>query len=115
LVRPLAVELKGLSARATKLVLAAFPASSGKACKDISLQNAASLDPPFRSEWDRASAMERELMLPPIGEDGAAVYAYSVDMNGTTIQFVCYDVTFEGIGDLEYGILTLILSKRVSM
>src|SRR5262245_23052916 len=88
--RPLVLDVQGLSGRAERLVILLFPASTGQTCADVDLENVRSLDALFSAEWTRSTeGNERHFELPIIDERNVTIIAYSEDVQGMPIQFGC--------------------------
>jgi len=113
LYRPLSVEIEGLSARASELVLMVFPQETGQTCVGVDLAASAGLMAPHEARWVRSDMTERAFSLPRIETEGITVVAYSVDDAGAPIQFGCRELSFDKVLDLELGVLYLALSRRV--
>jgi len=111
--RPLEIEIDGLSARADTLVLKLFPAESGQTCTAVTMESARELSAPHEATWRRADGAERRFELPAIESDGITIIAYAL-MNDAPIQFLCRELSFAEIADLEDGRLILSLSRRAS-
>ena len=110
--RPLRLEITGLSARADRLVLKAFPESTGQTCLGVDLNNVAGLDAPITDEWSRDSMAPRELELADVAEEAVVIVAYSLTAS-EPIQFVCRRVTVQTLTQATEGIVELLLSPRV--
>jgi hypothetical protein len=115
--RPLPIEIKGLSSRATKLILGVYPKSAMMSCQQTTVENVAMLTPPYHAEWDRESGADRTLELPTLDTDGVTIIAYSKDINSVTIQFACQYIEYKDLGgtalEASNGVLVLTLSQRM--
>lgn len=110
--RPLALDVQGLSGRAERLVLLIFPESSGQTCSGVDLATVPGLEAPLRAEWTRSiDGDQRKFELPPIEERSITVIAYSEDAQGMPIQFGCTQIDY---ADIESPEASLRLSMRVA-
>src|SRR5688572_4105738 len=109
--RPLILDVQGLSSRAERLVVMLFPSSTGQSGVGVDLENVRSLSAPISAEWNRAEGSERSFEFPPIDERSVTVVAYSEDAQGMPIQFGCTEVEYV---DIESPEATLRLSMRVT-
>lgn len=114
LIRPLPVEIEGLSARASVLVLKVFPADAFQSCQGIELSTAVGLSTPHEVRWQRASMADRVLEIPAINTERLTIVAYSLDANGAPMQFSCSELDFAGIGELPEGVLIITLTQRMT-
>jgi hypothetical protein len=113
LFRPVTVEIEGLSARASQLVLMIFAQEDGQSCVGVDLTTSPGLMAPHQARWVRSEKTPRSFELPKIETEGITVVAYSVDSAGAAIQFGCRELAFDKVPDLELGVLYLTLSRRV--
>jgi hypothetical protein len=94
--RPLSLDVQGLSGRAERLVVLLFPVSAGQTCANVGLENVKS---------------QRKFDLPAIEERGVTVIAYSEDAQGMPIQFGCTQIDY---ADIESPEASLRLSMRMA-
>ena len=110
--RPLALDVQGLSGRAERLVLLIYPASSGQSCTGVDLSTVQSLVAPFSAVWTRSiDGDQRKFELPSIEERSITVIAYSEDAQGMPIQFGCTQIDY---ADIESPETSLRLSMRLA-
>jgi hypothetical protein len=107
--RPLELEIGGLSSRAEVLVVQLYPGSAGRTCDGVGLGSVKGLTAPYMSSWNR-SAADRKLVLPDVEEDRVTVIVYSEDATGAAIQFACTEIAYE---DLESPEFQIQLSARI--
>jgi hypothetical protein len=107
--RPLEVDIDGVSSDAQKLILKAFPGSSGQTCAGVGLSTVEGLTTPYVSTWTRGVDADRKLSLPKINDATVTVVVYTENMDGTAIQFVCSSVSYP---DIETGIITIRLNTQ---
>ena len=110
--RPLSLDVQGLSGRAERLVVLLFPVSTGQTCANIGLENVKSLVAPLSVTWTRSiDGDQRKFELPAIEERGVTVIAYSEDAQGMPIQFGCTQIDY---ADIESPEASLRLSMRMA-
>lgn len=110
--RPLALDVQGLSGRAERLVVLLFPASSGQTCAGVDLETVRSLEAPISVVWTRSVDGDmRKFELPAVEERSLTVIAYSEDAQGMPIQFGCAQIDY---ADIESPEASLRLSMRVA-
>jgi hypothetical protein len=109
--RPLVLDVQGLSSRAERLVVMLFPGTEEQTCVGLDLSNVNALSAPFMAEWVRAQGGERRFEFPSIEERAVTIVAYSEDAQGMPIQLGCTQIDFV---DIESPEATLRLSMRVA-
>ena len=110
--RAFELEVRGLSARASALVVKLRSAEPALACSDVTLESAAALAADETQRWDRSSGGERSLAMSPVVTDRVTLVAYAIDDAGATFQVACRTVSYEELGNLAGGRLILVLSRR---
>jgi hypothetical protein len=108
--RPLVLDVQGLSSRAERLVVMLFPSSTGQTCVGLDLTNVETLAAPIVAEWNRAEGTERSFELPAVEERSVTIVAYSQDAQGMPIQFGCTEIDYV---DIESPEASLRLSMRM--
>ncbi len=111
ILRPLEVDVLGLSARAEIFVIKVV-VGSGLTCDQVSRESVQSVETPYVSRWVRSEGQPRRANLPTIEDEAVTILAHSEDANGATLQFVCRELSFEEIANLPSGVLELTLSRR---
>jgi outer membrane murein-binding lipoprotein Lpp len=110
--RPLSVDIRGLSARASALVVKLR--TEATACRDVDDTTAPALSADEEHRWDRASGAERAFALSPVTGDAVTVVAYALDEASRPFQHACRTVTYDELGNLASGRVIITLSRRVS-
>lgn len=111
ILRPLAIDVLGLSARAESFVLKIVPGDQ-LPCASVGIGSVGALEAPYQSRWVRSENQPRRANLPTLEVEVLTVIAYSEDAAGTTIQYACRQLSFEDIADLPFGVLELTLTRR---
>ena len=101
--RPLDLEIGGLSGRAQTLVVQIFPGSTSRTCEGLGLGNVKSLSAPYMASWSRDAA-DRQLAIPDVEDARITIVAHSEDASGTPIQFACAEIEYEDLESPEFQI-----------
>jgi hypothetical protein len=112
--RPFEVEIRGLSARASTLVVKVIPGSAPIGCGALQLDAAPSVSAPIEQRWMRGTDADRRLEIPEIDAGQMTIIAYAEDEAGKPIQLACRQIEYSELGDLEAGLLILTLSQRAT-
>ena len=112
--RSLEIEVRGLSARAERLVLKLIPAPQLVGCGTLKLADVPEVSGGIELIWERASGAPRLLEAPLIEAEAMTVVGHSEDAAGRPIQMVCVHLEYAELGELPAGLLILSLSQRNS-
>lgn len=110
--RPIALDIQGLSARASALVVKLFAPPGRPGCASLTpaaLPAAVATD---EARWERASGAARALSLDAVEGVDVTLAAYALDAEGAVMQSACNEYTFTQLGQVPGGELTLVLSRR---
>lgn len=110
--RSLEIEVRGLSARADRLVLKLVPAPRQVGCGTLKLADVPGIEGEVELLWERASDAPRQFEVPPIDAEALTIVGHSEDAAGRPIQMLCVQVEYAEIGELPAGLLVLSLSQR---
>ena len=102
--RPLSIDIQGLSSRAQVLVVQLIPGPSAPTCAQVNATNVTSLNAPIRLVWSRSSDEERRLVAPDLAATRVTVVAHSEDAIGTLLQMGCRVVDYLDIESPEVEI-----------
>jgi len=104
LLRPMIVEVQGVSSQAERLVVKLASDASRPSCGQMDASAAQSLENALELVWLRSSGDERRLSAPTIDSENVTVIAYTEDTNGTLIQLGCLEVDYLDIESPEIEI-----------
>lgn len=111
--RALSVEIRGFSARASRLVLKVEPDPTFQ-CPDVNnLSDVRNLPGASEYRWERSAGEPRAFTIPPLAEDSVGISAYSEGSDGSFLQGACLIVRFEEIASIEGGRIVITLSQRM--
>lgn len=111
ILRPLEIDVLGLSARAEVFVLKVVPGGQID-CASVSLDSVRGIEAELVTRWVRSEGQARSAELPVVEEGAVTVIAHAEDAGGAVIQYACQRLSFEDIADLPTGALELTLSRR---
>lgn len=109
--RPLAIDVVGLSARAETFVLKLVP-EGALTCATVGPSSVQAVEATYETRWRRAEDQARRASFPALEVERVTVVAYSEDGAGNVLQFACQELSFEDIANLPYGVLELTLTRR---
>ena len=107
LLRPLVVDVRGISALAERLVVGFIPGDSAPQCTQVTLETVADLNAPVRLVWERSADDNRMLETGGFDSENVTVIAHTEDDVGGVIQVGCLEVEYS---DIESPEVLLILS-----
>lgn len=109
--RPLAIDVLGLSARAETFVLKVVPDGT-LACATVGPGTVKAVEAPYETRWVRSEDQPRRASFPALEVERITVVAHSEDSTGAVIQYACQELSFEDIAELPFGVLEVTLTRR---
>lgn len=111
ILRPLSVDIQGLSSGAEVLIVQLIPGSQAPTCSQVSAANVTSFGAPIRLMWSRTEGGERRLAAPNVEADRVTVIAHSEDASGALLQLGCQEIDYLDIESPEVEIALMSLSS----
>ncbi len=99
--RPMSVDVQGLSALAERLVVVFVTGDDAPLCTQVSLDNVTTYIGEVELVWERASNADRFLEAGNFETDQLTVLAYTEDAGGAVIQVGCRQVDYLDIESPE--------------
>ena len=104
--RPLSLDIQGLSSRASLMVIQLVPGSDAPACATVNAMNVNGLDAPIRLVWVRTDESEKmPLAAPDVETENLTVIVHAEDAAGAVIQLGCREVNYLDLESPEVEIL----------
>lgn len=95
--RPVELELDGVSGQAETLVVGVESATAVPTCAELTPDRALALDVARRATWTRGQDEERTLFLDPVDDMTVRVWAVSRDAALRPLQIGCDTLAFEDV------------------
>lgn len=112
--RNIEIEIYGVSARASTVTLKVFALEDIRQCRDLdrtSIDNTSSL---ITNTWQRDQGSERAWVIPELETEQLTFTIHTLDENGFVMQYFCRELTYEEIGNREFGLINIRLEPRSS-
>lgn len=91
--RPLALDIRNLSAQAETLVITILPGGNAPACTQVNSANATAFSG-IQLGWTRSSQEPRSFDVDNIDTENVTVIAYSLDATGRLLQLACVEIRY---------------------
>ena len=112
--RNIEIEIYGVSARASAVTLKVFALEQVRECRGLdrtSIDNTSAL---ITNTWQRDQASERVWVIPELDTEQLTFTVHTLDENGFVMQYFCRELTYEEIGNREFGLINIRLEPRSS-
>ena len=110
--RNIEIEIYGVSARANTVTLKVFALEEARQCRDLDrtvIDNTAAF---ITNIWQRDQSSDRAWVIPEIEAEQLTFTVHTLDEDGFVMQYFCRELTYEEIGNREFGLINIRLEPR---
>jgi|GEM_PF-3094256 len=110
--RNIEIEIYGVSARASSVTLKVFALEEARQCRDLDRTVIDNTSAFITNTWQRDQSSERAWVIPEIEAEKLTFTVHTLDKDGFVMQYFCRELTYEEIGNREFGLINIRLEPR---